>query len=291
MKIVEIIGGLGNQMFQYALYEALKAKFPDEEILVDSSLFSKYKLHHGLELPRIWGISLKNAKKKQIRRLRYNSDSLLLSRILRRLPVQKKTTCIERSDMRYDPTILSQEGDRYFSGYWQNSRYFDDIRCRIQEVFTFDSFSSSENCRIHDKIMNNENSVGIHVRRGDYLSNRLFRGICTIDYYQKALSLLLTNKSKCHFFIFSNDIMWCKKNIQPLLANSPCTFVNNNSGTSSWIDMQLLSCCRHQIIANSSFSWWASYLNRAEDSFVIAPERWKNKKSASKIQLPNWHLI
>ena len=135
--------------------------------------------------------------------------------------------------------------------------------------------------------MKNAPSVGVHVRRGDYVGNRGFGGICTLDYYKKALAMI-ESTPETFYYVFSNDISWCEENLRALMKN--VCYVNWNKGKDSAWDMYLMSQCNQLIIANSSFSWWGAYLNKKAGK-IIAPKTWNNCVNDVHIQMPDWLLI
>jgi hypothetical protein len=293
MKIVEIIGGLGNQMFQYALALSLKRAFPGESVKIDVSQYSAYRLHNGFELENIFGLKVDHASMQEIRALKFVFPSYLFSRFYRRLPscFQKKTTCVEAQDMRWDASVLTRPGDRYFSGYWQNHRYFDSAREDILETYNFPEFTDDRSREISAEMLNNPLSVGIHVRLGDYMKDPLFRGICTRKYFANALSCLPGGMAGRRFYLFSNDRTLCEKELLPLLPRGSVVFVDWNRGRQSFRDMQLMTFCSSLILSNSTFSWWAAYLNRCKKPLVIVPEKWLNIRLAVPLILPEWKPV
>ena len=138
-------------------------------------------------------------------------------------------------------------------------------------------------------LLETKDSVSIHVRRGDYLKSRLYKNICEVDYYRNAIIKAKEIVGKeAHFYFFSNDIEWCTNHLSDLIDDNHFHKVDWNTGANSYKDMLLMSGCRVNIIANSSFSWWSAYLNQREDKIVIAPKKWINKKILNPIQLPEW---
>lgn len=289
MKIINIIGGLGNQMFQYAFALSLKNQFKDEDILIDIHHFNYYKLHNGFELSRIFkGINLIIANKKQLKKVTYYVPHYFLSRLVRKFLPKLKTEFIENVEYVYDDSPFNLRGNYYFEGYWQSNKYYSDIKSEIIKAFEF-PVPNSYNKQLAKEITSC-NSVGIHVRRGDYLNHKDFKGICELDYYQRAIDDLASKSEKFHFYIFSNDIQWCKKNIQPLINDNKVTYVTENKGKDSFWDMYLMSKCYNLIIANSSFSWWGAYLNiNAKD--IYAPLKWNNSYDINEIHCPDWIKI
>lgn len=290
MKIVKIIGGLGNQMFQYAFYLSLKKKYPEEVIKIDTTMFDTYGLHNGFELKSIFDVDAEYASRQDIRRLSFFVGFYKIQRVLRKMLPTRKTECIEKNDFDFMPVVWSNN-DRYYEGYWQNQKYFVDAQAEVRAAFTFKKELSKRNLELIEKIQSAETSVSLHIRRGDYLNHKLFGGICDIDYYKKAIEYVLENCDTPQFYLFSNDMEWCRINILPLVKGKPLTFVDWNSGLESYIDMQLMSCCRINIIANSSFSWWAAWLNDSFGKMVIAPKLWAHSPWGAEIQLKSWHLI
>lgn len=298
MKIVNIIGGLGNQMFQYAFALSLKKKFPNEEVLIDVShfhtlFFHDYKgmnLHQGYELEKTFpNISLKKAGIFDLVSTTWYMPNYLLSRIVRKCLPKRKSEVIQKySDtFKYLPELYKTKGNTYYEGYWQSIKYVDLVREELTIEFqhpTPNAYNETMIARIK-----NTNSVGIHVRRGDYVTNIGFGGICELDYYQNAISKMGTDSKT--FFIFSNDISWCKENIQPLLKSAEVIYVIENKGKDSFWDMFLMSYCKSLIIANSSFSWWGAVLNRNRNPQIIAPKKWNNQVENVDLYCDDWILI
>lgn len=293
MKIVEIIGGLGNQMFQYALALSLKKAFPAEQIKLDISQYTTYHLHNGFELKNIFNIKTDYASRQEIHALKFVFPNYKFSRLYRRLPsyFQKRTTCIEAQNMRWDPTVLTEPRDRYFSGYWQNYNYFSSVKEDICKAYSFPEFEDNRSRETAAEMRRNPLSVGIHVRRGDYVKDPLFRNICTEKYFINALSRLPGGVSGRRFYIFSNDRAWCEKELLPLLPPESAVFVDWNRGKQSFRDMQLMTHCNSLILSNSTFSWWGAYLNVNKNPFIIAPEKWLNIKLAVSLLLPEWKPV
>lgn len=286
MRIVKISGGLGNQMFQYALMIGLRETFK-EEIYAEISSYKNYNLHNGLELERIFPISLNQAKRNPLL-----ARKLTLSRFLNHyFPFICGDCQYEYLDFRYVDSIYNQRRKkRYYAGYWHNYQYIKPFRAEIMKAFTFKIPVDQKNQKLIDSI-SQQNSVGIHIRRGDYLKETQYQGICTLEYYKKAIDLVHGAFKAPVYYLFSNDINWCKENISPLIKDSEVVYIDWNTGKNSYRDMQLMTYCKGLIIANSSFSWWGAFLNQRQDNCIIAPKRWKNAKYDLKIQMPEWTLI
>lgn len=288
MKIIKFLGGLGNQMFQYAFLEALKTRHKDE-ILADVTNYGMRTMHNGYVLNNVFGIQLPMATTHQIRLLSWYCGNYYIRRALN-LAVTKPTTCLERHFYRFYPQFLECDGDHYYDGYWQNHAYFDDISHRLRDIFRFPEATDDKNRRFIHGLSDSRTHVCIHVRRGDY-NKKIYRGLCGIDYYRQAIATAADTSHELCWHIFSNDIPWCRANIMPMLRNETVEFVDWNTGADSWRDMQLMSLCHVNIIANSSFSWWAAWLNQQPNKRIIAPKQWVNYPMEYQIQMPQWHLI
>lgn len=286
MKIVRCIGGLGNQMFQYAFYKSLESRFPD--VKFDNSTFKNYKIHNGFELETAFTINYCSPSFIEKIKLSFRSGGFLF-RLLRHIYRKKRPKEYFENGLFYHEDALSAVGNLYYIGYWQSWKYFKDIEKRIKRDFSFDEkLLPLSNREILSKIRNT-NSVSIHIRRGDYIGNSIYDNIATSDYYYKATDYIKKNVKNPFYFIFTNDPEWSKVHMS--LPNS--LIIDVNSGVDSYWDMFLMSQCRHNIIANSSFSWWGAWLNDNKNKIVIAPRKWINEDSANidDIIPPTWKRI
>lgn len=293
MKIIKIYGGLGNQMFQYALAMAIKNEFPNEKLALDISSFKGTTAHNGFELFDVFNVSIREiASIRQILKLTVYSSSDYRQRLYRKFLPRRKTEIIESHCFQYVEDVFAP-GEGYYDGYWQCSCYFEKYRNLLQREFSLRNELDIRNKRMYDKIISESNSVGIHVRRGDYLNNSLYTGTCSMDYYAKAVSK--AREVVCgplNIYVFSNDIKWSLENLQNLFhVGDNVNYIDWNTGPSSYKDMKLMSACRINIIANSSFSWWAAYLNSRENNAVIAPYKWVNAPMEMPIQCADWILL
>jgi len=287
MKIVKIIGGLGNQMFQYAFAIALKQHFPCEDILFDCTYMEHYGLHNGLELNRIFGVDLPQASTRQLLMVTRPVKHHKLSRMVRRILPDRSTECVEKPSNEYISKVFD---DRYcyYEGYWQNPLYFDDCRETILRAFRFDESSLSSKSRDLLGRLESCDSVSIHIRRGDYLKSKVYRGCAALEYYRQAVDYVLARIAQPTFYVFSDDIEWCRQNMQGLLGTHATHYVDWNKGADSFQDMLLISKCQHNIIANSSFSWWAAYLNQNAGKLVCCPRKWNNIYRPDTVQHKSW---
>jgi len=272
--IVEIIGGLGNQMFQYAAAQAV-AISRGVELKLDVSSFQNYKYHHGFELKRVFNVAGEIANPAEIRSIlgwqnnryaRYLTSKSFFS-ILR-----SRRKVVEPS-FSYWPKIELVPDNSYLTGYWQSEKYFKRIASKIRNEFTFRQQILGGNLELFN-LISEVNSVSLHIRRGDYVTNQnaaSIHGVCSIEYYLQAVEYIVNHIENPYFFIFSDDIEWAQSSLS---INYPHKFVNENYGVESYNDMRLMSLCKHNIIANSSFSWWGGWLNNNKEKIVIAPKKW-----------------
>jgi hypothetical protein len=275
MVIVKCLGGLGNQMCQFAYYQELIAR--GYRVRFDISGFNQYKVHHYC-LDKVFKLQINYANYWQ--RCFYTS---LLGRVVRKLLrwCGYQDNYIVQQDLYFDERyVVNLNHNCYMDGYWHSEKYFINVADKVRQSFTFPQLTGL-NQQIAEKIKSSL-SVSMHVRRGDYVGHSLYDNICNQDYYNRALDYL-TDKigTKFSLFIFSNDIAWCKENFD----YPDITFVSNNHGDASYIDMQLMSMCRHNILANSSFSWWAAWLNQNADKLVLVPKKFFNNNAYNEQDL------
>ena len=282
MIVIQLSGGLGNQMFQYALYR--KLQHMGKTVKIDDNTCYSSKENRPCQLS-VFCISYERANKKEIVEI---TDSYmdLLSRFRRKL-TGRRTKAYQETDKNFDTKIFTMT-DAYLEGCWQTEKYFADITDLLRQDFSFQNLSlSTQNQEFLDQIRQCV-SVGVHVRRGDYLkAEDLYGGICTEEYYQRAISRMKETVPFAEFFIFTNDVNWCKETMK----GEEFHIVDCNSEETGYLDMMLMSECKHQIIANSSFSWWAAWLNRNEDKKIIAPKRWLNRYDMSDIYTEGMQLL
>ena len=293
MIISHVIGGLGNQLFQYSASKALALRLR-EPLRLDISSFRNYSLHNGFELANLFNVDIQEASKADLKNLLGFCSASFLKKILihpRARMIAYKPFVFEPS-LSYWPGFEQINDESYLIGNWQSEKYFKSIEPVIREDLKFKSPLSDINKKIIED-MNRFDSVAVHVRRGDYAKNKLtlnIHGLCSAQYYEVAVELMLERLKKPKFFIFSDDIEWVKKNFS---IKTPHVFINHNKGVESFNDMRLMASCQHNIIANSSFSWWGAWLNSNQNKTVIAPKKWfANPSWVNNDILPSeWHAI
>lgn len=274
MIISSVIGGLGNQMFQYAACRALSLRL-SEPLRLDVSGFAGYGLHQGFELSRVFACNPEIASEEEIRDLLGWRASWFARRILIRpnLAMLHGARLVVEPHFHYWSGIRAVSHNAYLAGYWQSEKYFSDVSGTIRADFTFRHPLSNQNADLAGRI-GQAMAVSLHVRRGDYLSDpktNAAHGLCSLEYYRAAVLHIAEHVERPEFFVFSDDIAWAKANLE---MDFPCCYIDHNQGTESYNDMRLMSLCKHHIIANSSFSWWGAWLNPSLDKTVIAPGRW-----------------
>lgn len=289
MRVVSIRGGLGNQMFQYAFAIALQQKYPDEKVLLDTQLYrfpfvKTFKgnnfYHNGFEINDVFPKALiPIASFTEVARVSHYIPNYILNRALRRILPHRKTEFFQDPGdaYMYNSNILDMPDISFYEGYWFSPMFYDFCKMKIWKEFEFQPFKTKENQLLAEEL-NKENSVTIHIRRGDYLNVPHLNNICTLDYYRRAIVEAKKMIENPVFFVFSNDIEWCKENLKEVIGENMAHYVNNNRGRESYRDMQLMSLARCNILANSSFSWWGAYLNQREDHIVFAPQKWASIK-------------
>ena len=286
--IIRITGGIGNQMFQYALKLKLDSIL-NQNCESDTHFYQKSSVHNGFELNKVFGIQAA-IYDGPVRSL---ADQFpILYKMCFRLGIRSLKTAHRLTEIRtcFRPDVLTlHEKSTYIDGYWQSEEYFQDIEDKVRRSFQFSAFIEQENLQL-EQIIKERQSVSLHVRRGDYIGVSRFVSLGKTDYYQKAVEYIKSNVENPLFVVLSDDISWCRENLD-LPADS--IFVTWNIDDKSYRDMQIMSVCKHNIIANSSFSWWGAWLNSNPKKIVVAPNRFfnGNVEDGSHIVPKNWKTI
>ncbi|MGA2913323.1 MAG: alpha-1,2-fucosyltransferase [Methanoregula sp.] len=291
MIIVKLIGGLGNQMFQYAAGRRL-AQHHNTDLILDVTGFASYSLRK-YELD-IFRINATIATQDLLKRVEPFSRKDFFRLGIRSLFLgETKIESIREQTLDFDGRVLSLPDNIYLDGYWQNEKYFVDISDIIKKEFTFATSPPAINKGILEEIRGC-NSVSVHIRRGDYISNPKTwetHGVLGIEYYIQALNLIEKKVINPQIFIFSDDIPWVKDNLKTGLA---LHFMEQSGEEKNYEDLRLMSNCKHHIIANSSFSWWGAWLSSNQNKVVIAPIKWfsdEKMNGEQKIVPLNWIKI
>jgi len=278
MIITKIKGGLGNQLFQYATGRAvaLHHKLP---LKLDLTWFETHKLHNGYRLDQL-AIQAHIATKNEIINFK-GGNNVLFSALRKAGLVKRKSYFKEKRSSIFDASVFKKDLI-YLEGYWQNELYFAKIRDLLLRELSPISPTSDVGCAYLECIKKS-NSVSLHVRRGDYLKLKNI-GILDVDYYTTAVEYIRQNIENPIFYIFSDDLEWCKNSLGFLEG---CIYVDRTQTEIE--DLNLMAFCQHNIIANSSFSWWGAWLNQNPNKTVIAPKGWHlNDPGSSKVILSDW---
>ena len=291
MVIIHVMGGLGNQLYQYAISEKLKSL--GKEVKLD---FYAYKYAQGdekewrrLELDRLEGLEYEECTLKE--HIMYRDSSMkTVDRIRRRLFGRRDRTVSENGD--YMPEIYQMD-NVYLYGFWGCEKYYEDIIPLLQQKIRFPKSNNPKNAQAA-AAMGSEQSVSVHIRRQDYLTvadGRRYMDICTKKYYGAAMEYINKRVQKPVYYIFSDDSEYAKRHFN----EDNMRVVDWNTGGDSMYDMELMSRCRHNICANSTFSIWGARLNKNPHKIMIRPLRHDNYEKTSVSETAdywkNWILI
>lgn len=282
LVIVQLSGGMGNQMFQYALYLQLKAL--GKNVKIDD--VTEYQAENSR--PKrldVFGIDYPKTTETELKIL---TDSYVdvVSKLRRKITGRKTAEYREASPI-FDSTVL-QKDRSYLVGCFQSEKYFAEVKEEVKKAFTFQleasgKYQITREMRSYLKKIQETQAVSVHIRRGDYLEvNDLYGGICTPEYYAKAFQKMRQEVPGCQFFLFTNDPAWAKETYG---KEADVTIVEGNDEDHGYLDLYLMTQCQHYILANSSFSWWGAYLsqNQTKNKLVLAPSKWMNGKDCQDI--------
>ncbi len=281
MIIIRMTGGLGNQMFQYALY--LKLCSMGREVKFDD--ITEYELDNARPV-MLWafGLTYPRADQEEINKI---TDGFLnLSHRIRRKLFGRKSLEYQEKNCNYDPQVL-QRDPAYLTGYFQSEKYFMDVKEQVRRAFTFsEGIWKGQDEEIRRKMQNflgqiqGCESVSVHVRRGDYLEKEeIYGGICTVAYYKSAIEYMQRKRKESRFFLFSNDPEWVREWVNAnYRGDNRFVIIEGTQEETGYLDLFLMSRCKNHIIANSSFSWWGAWLDENPRKRVIAPAKWANNQ-------------
>ena len=257
-------------MFQYAYAKALELR--GYNVKIDTSSFKNYHLHGGYQL-YLYNIDLDVSTKKD--NDKYETTNIFF-KLLLRVGINLTKRSIEKN-LNFNETFFNPRNKSYIEGYFQNERYFKSIRDIILKQFTLSSELSKYTKSILKQIKTKKSTCSIHVRRGDFITknNKNIHSICSIEYYIKAIDHIKSINDKTFFFVFSDDILWCEKN----LNFERMIFINSSEKRVPHEDIYLMSLCNYNVISNSTFGWWGAWLNQNKNQKVVAPKRWFSDKT------------
>jgi hypothetical protein len=272
--IVQLTGGLGNQLFQYAMGRTLAIK-NKTTFKQDLSFFESYEWHEYSLAP--FNIEENLATKEEVEKLKQQQNKQdtamdIVSRIRRKL-LRPKPVIINEANLLYNPEYKEISSSAYLMGYWQSEEYFKDEEPLIRKEFTVKIPPSEPNRNLLNDIQK-QTSVSLHIRRGNFVQvdfvNKV-HGTCSMEYYEAAIARIGNHCNNPVFYIFSDDIPWAKENLK---MSYPHVYVEINDDKTDYEDLRLMHNCQHHILANSTFSWWGAWLNPSKEKIVIAPSQW-----------------
>lgn len=287
--VVNMACGLANRMFQYSYYLYLKSIGAD--VAVD--FYEVARLPHE-QVP--WERIFPEARFMQAPRslvLLLGGGSGFISRVRRRLGL---AGCVVQMPAAFDywTPDMNKGGDKYVIGVFQNAQMVESVRDSVKHAFEFSPFEDDRNIALAGEMSSCE-SVAVHVRKGnDYMQRKWYKGTCMKAYYEKAFELVRSKVASPRFYVFTDNPGWVRDNftgLEYILVEG-----NPSSGWGCHHDMQLMTCCRHNIISNSTYSWWGAYLNPSLDKIVVAPEIWFNPDSceeyrSDRLLCSGWNAI
>ncbi len=278
---VALNGGLGNQLFQYAAAKALSKKQNTDLVFDLIPLYSKLQIQNKATFRRyeLDVFSIHAKANKPLLTNKYSYPVAKAHYFFHKFQNKIRYNYYKEKSLAFDNKLLNQPDNTYLDGHFQTEKYFKDIEDIIREELVFKTTLTAINLSWKQKIQACT-SVSIHIRRSDYIllqKNLNKHGATSLDYYRDAINFISQKINQPNFFIFTDDIAWTKENFK---IEFPFEIIdNNNTPESGYIDMQLMSLCKHNIIANSTFSWWAAWLNNNKEKIVIAPQNWFVDKS------------
>lgn len=309
MIIIRFSGGLGNQIYQYALLKRLQLAYPDAEIRIDVSFYRQNHIHNGFELDKVFRIfekGIRKARKRDLLKVKYeipfesverfpqllikpvawaNARSrFVFTNMHLRNEIKEEFQKLAGNFEKQEPEKLNKQIENidsskhyYIDGYWQNELFFREVLSKVLEELHFPDFQDNINIELENQIRSSQ-AVSIHVRRGDYVNSNY--DVLTSDYYKNAIQYIKKKTDVTKYFIFSDDIEYVEQKFG-FLKNK--YIVQNNKGENSWCDLKLMSLCKYNILANSSFSNWAGYFNKNNDKIIIYPSQYtKTEKNTEK---------
>jgi hypothetical protein len=284
--IVQLTGGLGNQMFQYAMGRVLAIE-NKVELKLDLSFFKNYEWHAYSLSP--FSIQETFATESECDYLRQKHVSIV-NRVLRKT-IRKGNYVAYEKNLLYDVAYKKITSPAYLVGYWQCQKYFKEHEALIREEFKLKVPPSTANKELLQEIESG-NAVSLHIRRGNFVNVPVVNavhGTSSLAYYEEAMKYISERVTDPVFYVFSDDIAWAKAN---LTGSRKFVFIEGNDAAHDYEDFRLMQRCKHHIIANSTFSWWAAWLNPSPGKMVIAPRQWfadvEKNKEASDIVPERW---
>lgn len=281
MIIVEVKGGLGNQLFQYAFGKCL-AVVNNSELKLDLSFFENIRAGvtpRNFLLDR-FSITGSVASKEESEKLRRNKFA--------RTFFPYTAVFIKDSGQVFSERYFKKKKQRFLRGYWQSEEYFFPVKDEIRKEFTIKRMPESSQAKSIIDQIRASNSVSVHFRRTDYVGNDI-GAVCSEKYYERAIDRMVALYEDIHLFVFSDDNAWVREHVS---FKVPHTIVEGIADVADSVnDLYLMSLCKHNIIANSSFSWWGAWLNSNENKTVLSPDMWEKGRNIDTIIPASWTQI
>lgn len=293
MIIVKLISGLGNQLFQYAMARQLSAK-NNVDLKLDVSFYETQSLR-SYRLDK-YNVKAEVATSDEIQDIIgiYN-DLSLYGKVYRKIepffPKHKRKLYRESDWWAFEPEACKVSDNTYLYGYWQHNLYYKSVPNFIFDELSLKDTAECDNYEVFDQVKQDDNSVSLHIRRGDYITDKeanQLMGTLPVSYYEEAIAYLKTKIKAPSFYVFSDDLDWARDHLD---KSNQLTFVDIDGGQKDYLELDLMSKCRHNIIANSSFSWWGGFLNRNPNKIVISPAQWVQKEEINQksfLHCPGW---
>ncbi len=294
MIVVRIYEGLGNQMFEYAYAYALSKRAEKKNIKIyldmrnrDVTVYDKRRMGRPLNMQQ-FNISLPIANAEILKHWGYMTEKTLIHKVISRMQSIGlwKYQVIQEVEFNYSRSCLRVRDYSYLIGWFQHYQYFEMYREALLKEFTLKRELQIPIQLQH--IMGEYQVISVHIRRGDYITDTRARKamcVCGRDYYVNAVKYLQSKLSNPHLFIFTNDEKWVEENLQ---FDLPSVVISNHYNLTDIQEMVLMSLCNHNIIANSTFSWWGAWLNTHKDKIVIAPKKWFVEGKRKNIAMEGW---
>ncbi|MDT3412770.1 alpha-1,2-fucosyltransferase [Kosakonia cowanii] len=296
MMIVRLSGGLGNQLFQFAAAKALEIKFGGN-VIIDDSYYDNQPGKDTFRKLEIFQFNVKYARKSNSKEKKNTRNKVLALKLFARIPGVNSPSVLRKITrlihVYNEDSFIYHEKARendYVIGYFQNYSFLKESIDSIHQQFTLAPEVDAEmrSLSSYQVINQHVNTIAVHIRRGDYVTNAnasAFHGLCDVEYYKKSIELITARTTDPKFVFFSDDINWVKETFSWV---PDAYFVENAGSTSSAVDMYLMSLCKHNIIANSTYSWWGAVLNTNPEKIVICPERWTLNDSIGQLYVDGW---
>ncbi len=285
--IVRYKGGIGNQMFQYAFQLSLEEQH--RNVFASDGYYRNHIMsHRHFNLQEIFpNVHLQFIDDEKFNRIneqwqKIKNDEKKYDAFIS--DVKNRFFWVEENESQYVSEVYDTTACA-FVGYWQTEKYFINIKKKVNEKFQF----NVQNKDVKSFVNECRNSIGVHVRLGDYLNTpELYGGICTREYYQAAIRLLTKKTHINKILVFSDDVKTALDLLSLDESDIKCFFLEPTKNYKDWYDMYLMSNCKHMVIANSSFSWWGAWLNNENNRIIVAPQRWLNGRECPDICPNEW---